>query len=283
MASERTQEAYAYDWRAFVLWRGYDHQAPTVDELRLWAEHRAENGISWATIRRGLDSVGQRLEHGSLADLRTTTDQIRRLIGVRQVKARPIRAEDLARALRKLPDTPRGMRTRALFLCMWNGALRVSEAEAMQWDHMEWSAHGVALLLPRSKTDQYGEGETVALPRHPIERLCTCKALELWRNIAPNGPWVWQHIGKRGNTNGEPVSSLRQLVHGELRKAGFGVGYSSHSFRAGWITEAAAAGITESAMMMQTRHRTPRILQGYIREARLWDDNPAAQVARRLG
>ena len=131
-------------------------------------------------------------------------------------------------------------------------------------------------VLGHSKTDQYSEGVEIALPRHPIAALCPCAALEAWRerNTTTHDP-VWV-------ANGAPISQLTHLVNRWLRQQ-LGVGYSSHSFRAGWITEAAAAGITEAAMMLQTRHRTTGQLMPYIRSVRLWSDNPAAQVARRLG
>jgi len=278
MLAPATERAYAADRRVFEAWRAATNDAApvTLDTLIRWGEYRAEHGAKWATIRRGIVSVAQSYQ---IASVKTPAlRRIRRSVQNRQRRqARPLRAVELAKLARRCEDTFHGARMRALLLVMWTGALRVSEATAMRWRDLEWCEHGIALTVPRSKTDQYGDGAIVAIPAHAIAQLDPVRALAAWRAYCPpdaDRVWVTQQ--------GAPVRRFQEYLTAYLR-ARLGPGYSSHSLRAGWITEAAAAGITESAMMMQTRHRSAGVLVGYIREARLWDDNPAAQVARRLG
>lgn len=278
MLAPSTARAYAADRRMFEAWRKLAGECDpvTLDSLIRWGEHRAEHGAKWATIRRGLVSVAAAFEVTGLRAPQVR--RIRRSVASRQKRqARPIRAAELAKLARRCPDTFHGARMRALLLVMWTGALRVSEAAAMRWRDLEWCEQGIALTIPRSKTDQYGDGAIVAIPAHAVAQLDPVRALQAWRAYCPEEAdhvWVTQQ--------GAPLRKLQTYVTAYVRER-LGAGYSSHSMRAGWITEAAAAGITESAMMMQTRHRSAGVLVGYIREARLWDDNPAAQVARRLG
>jgi integrase len=54
--------------------------------------------------------------------------------------------------------------------------------------------------------------------------------------------------------------------------------YAGHSLRAGLATSAAAAGVSERAIMNQTGHRSVTMVSKYIREGSLFRDNAAAGV-----
>ena len=54
--------------------------------------------------------------------------------------------------------------------------------------------------------------------------------------------------------------------------------YSGHSLRAGLVTAAAVAGVSERVIMRQTGHRDPRTLRRYIREGELFRENAAGAV-----
>ena len=53
---------------------------------------------------------------------------------------------------------------------------------------------------------------------------------------------------------------------------------AGHSLRAGLATAAAAAGVSERAIMAQTGHRSVTMLRKYIREGSLFLENAAAKV-----
>ena len=70
-------------------------------------------------------------------------------------------------------DTTAGARDAALLLVMSDGLLRISEAVAIDCEHITTEKDGSGrLLIPRSKTDQEGQGAVVFL--HPR----TVKAIE---------------------------------------------------------------------------------------------------------
>jgi len=56
------------------------------------------------------------------------------------------------------------------------------------------------------------------------------------------------------------------------------VNYAGHSLRAGLVTSAAAAGVSERAIMNQTGHRSLPTLRRYIRDGSLFRENAAAAV-----
>ncbi len=54
--------------------------------------------------------------------------------------------------------------------------------------------------------------------------------------------------------------------------------YAGHSLRAGPATSAAAAGVSERAIMNQTGHRSVAVARRYIREGLLFQENASAAV-----
>ena len=50
---------------------------------------------------------------------------------------------------------------------------------------------------------------------------------------------------------------------------------SPHGLRAGFVTEAYAAGARDEQIMAHTRHRDLKTMRGYVRRARLGLDSPA--------
>jgi hypothetical protein len=71
------------------------------------------------------------------------------------------------------PDTITGKRDRALILLGFGGAFRRSEE----------TPEGLRLHIPRSKTDQDGEGVTIAVSRGSSEA-CPVRALREWLDMA---------------------------------------------------------------------------------------------------
>jgi integrase len=54
--------------------------------------------------------------------------------------------------------------------------------------------------------------------------------------------------------------------------------YSGHSLRAGLVTAAAMAGVSERVIMQQIGHKNTEMLRRYIREGSLFRENAAAAV-----
>jgi integrase len=54
--------------------------------------------------------------------------------------------------------------------------------------------------------------------------------------------------------------------------------YSGHSLRAGLVTAAAMAGVSERVIMQQTGHKNTAMLRRYLCEGSLFRENAAAAV-----
>ena len=108
--------------------------------------------------------------------------------------------EDLRRLLELLDRTPLGLRDRALLLLGFAGAFRRSEPVALDVDDLEFTSRGVRVQLRRSKTDQEGRGQFVAIPRVPRSPYCPKQAVSDWMVTAAieSGPvFVRLHRGDR--------------------------------------------------------------------------------------
>jgi site-specific recombinase XerC len=60
-----------------------------------------------------------------------------------------------------------GQRDRALLLLGFAGALLRSEFVALDVAHLKVSDEGFVVTIAKSKTDQEGQGQTIAIPRVP--------------------------------------------------------------------------------------------------------------------
>ena len=70
----------------------------------------------------------------------------------------------LACMVRAQPDTPLGLRNRAILLAGFGGALRRSEIVGLDVGDVELvDGKGVVLTIRRSKTDQHGAGRAVEI------------------------------------------------------------------------------------------------------------------------
>ena len=187
-------------------------------------------------------------------------------------------------ATRPASDTPLGARDRALLLLGFAGALRRSELVGLALGDIEVvPQRGLRLLICRSKTDQRGAGQAIALWANPREPgLCPARALAAWLGFRQGGgdrtggapdaalP-VFVGLSKAGRLSGLALSdkAVWRLVKQAARDAGLAdpEGYSGHSLRAGL-----------AAIMRQTRHRSAKVALGYLRPAELWRNNASQKV-----
>jgi site-specific recombinase XerC len=72
------------------------------------------------------------------------------------------------------------LRDRAILLLGWSGALRRSEIVGLDRADLRFVKQGVEITLRRSKTNQEGDHERVAIPLGPDGRACPVCALADW-------------------------------------------------------------------------------------------------------
>jgi integrase len=197
---------------------------------------------------------------------------IRRTSGTTQRRVRALVKDDLIEALllsdQQAPN--KAARDRALLLVGFAGAFRRSELVGICVEHLDFVEAGVEVLLPRSKTDQEGQGRIVFIPYARSER-CPVKALKDWLKVANIETGLvfrsisrHDHIGNRLTAQSVALTFKAAMVRVRAHEAGH---YSGHSLRAGYVTQATIAGLPTFQIKEVTGHRSDATLAKYVRIA----------------
>jgi integrase len=92
-----------------------------------------------------------------------------------------------------------------------------------------------------------------------------------------SGP-LFRRIDSRSDCMGDrPLTRqvVAMIVKQYTERAGLDpTRFAGHSLRAGFVTSAAAKGITLHNIMRQTRHKSERVAMTYIRPATVFNNNP---------
>ncbi|MCW3472288.1 tyrosine-type recombinase/integrase [Rhodococcus pyridinivorans] len=197
-------------------------------------------------------------------------------------------------------------RDSAILLLGFAGAFRRSELVALTCSDVSLHRlDGLHIRLRKSKTDQEGRGSIRALPFTHSHASCPPCAWLRWAQVVaafdsggrpavirllrnaepfdahvcrgvrprmvPSSPWL-RSIRKNGNLSDTALSGA--AVHKAIRRRAAQAGYDpdivqqlgGHSLRAGFVTQAFRNGASAHAIMRQTGHSTPAMLEVYARE-----------------
>lgn len=280
--SDNTRKAYRTDLDHYRAWGGTVPAAAG----QIAAYITAHAGVlSIATLQRRLVSITKAHTMQGYSDpvqsdlVALTMRGIRRVHGKPQAQVSPILKEDLTVMLSHIPDTVKGKRDRALLLLGFCGALRRSELAAVKVEDLEFTAQGIVLTLPRSKTDQTGQGRKIGIPKGR-GRICPVMTINEWivQSGADAGA-LFRSVTKGGVIADEKLSdrAIADIIKHYARKAGLNPEkYSGHSLRSGLATSAAQHGVSSWKIRQQTGHKSDAMLARYIRDGDLFSDNAAA-------
>jgi site-specific recombinase XerD len=281
-----TRKAYGTDFRIFKAWcDGKGVSALPASPVTVAAFLASESKTAKpSTLGRRIAAI--RYAH-KLAHLDTPTDSeavkatlrgIRRTFGGAKVRKTPAVAAKMHSMVAMAPDRLSGLRDRALLLLGFAGAFRRSELVALDVADIAEAKTGLLVTIRRSKTDQEGEGVTIAIARGDVA--CPAKALREWLDAAgiETGP-IFRAINKAGTVAAERLTdrSVANIVKTYAARAGFDAStFSGHSLRSGFLTSAAAKGASIFKMMDVSRHKSVDTLRGYVRDAELFRDHAGA-------
>lgn len=197
-------------------------------------------------------------------------------------------------------------RDSALLLMGYAGAFRRSELAALECRDIRFDRlDGAHVRVRHSKTDQDGSGSVKALPFTDRHESCPVCAWVRWLQVVAafnaggrvpvirllsradafdvhvcrrsipastaRSP-LFRAIRKNGNLSDTPLSGA--AVHAAIRRRAARAGYDpetvaqlgGHSLRAGFVTQAFRNGADAHAIMRQTGHTTPGMVEIYARE-----------------
>jgi integrase len=271
-------------WCGFCDLMGYQPLAGDAMAVGMFLAHLSLTK-SLATARTRLASVatahriaGVRLDTKA-GPIASVLEGFKREQGVKPLKqATPLLAELLKRVLGAYAkDTPAHRRDKAILLIGFASALRRSEIVTLDLTDVESVPQGVLLHLGRSKTDQQGKGELIAIHRGTSSEFCAVTALDRWIETRGRkaGPlFIRLHRGGGVSTERLRPQAVSIIVKRAVLASGLNADtFSGHSLRAGLATSAALAGADLKDIMVQTRHRSHDIALRYIRRAEVWKDN----------
>lgn len=284
-----TRKAYRSDWQDFVTWcnlNGLASLPATQHTIVAYLVERAQT-LKVASLDRRLVSIrqahsmaGHQFDKGN-ALIVETMKGIRNTHGAPQNAKAPILLEDLQGMVKELGDNLQGKRDKALLLLGFTGAFRRSELVSLQVEDMRVTKEGIEILLRKSKTDQTGKGCMLPIPYGSNPDTCPVRSILAWLESAGiKEGTIFRGINKHGHISTKGMNSasvaliIKRNEHLKDREAQF----SGHSLRAGFVTTAAQRGVSEHAIMRQSRHKKSDTVKKYIRIANMWQDSAATKL-----
>ena len=283
-----TAKAYAMDWAGFSGWcvgrrvRALPASPGTVADF---VASLVDDQLAVATINRRLAAIAY--VHEAQGHLRPTRHPLvaaavsgaTRTIGEDQRRARPITL-DLLRAMcarRFVLSDPVHRRDRALLTIGWAAALRCSEIVGLDVSDITLvdeapglpgladtgvPAGMIVRLSKGSKTNQTRKREEVVVPAAHSTLICPVRAVQWQIAQVISGPLFRSAHHDRRLTAEYPGDLVKALT-AELKIDPSD--YTSHSLRAGFVTEMRARGVPDHLIARQTRHKNLAMLRIYDR------------------
>jgi site-specific recombinase XerD len=279
-----TKRAYSKDFKLFRGWcaeRSLSALPASAEVVAAFLACEAERGCRPSSIGRRIAAIRYAHKLAGLAlptddeRVRATIRGIRRSIGAAPVKKAPATVERILMMVPIADDRLATIRDRALLLLGFAGALRRSELVALDVADIAETSEGLRVTIRRSKTDQEGCGNVIAIPRGTAA--CPVAALKTWLGVADitDGP-VFRPIGKANRVQATRLTdrSVANIVKSHAARVGLdATHFAGHSLRSGFLTSAAARGASIFKMADQSRHRSMDTLRGYVRDAQIFKNH----------
>lgn len=280
--AESTRTVYEFAWGQWERWCAARGATPLPAEPALvcaYLTERAAEGRSVGTIDLVCGAIAYRHRMHGLDDpvltegVRQVRRGLRRIIGAApRPQARPLGTEEVRQIVEHIDrTTARGARDAAIILLGYASALRRSELAALTLADVEHKPGGVLLTIRRSKTDQYADGQFVAVVHGQHAATDPITALDAWLAVRGTDPGRLFTSLRNKVVTQEPISG--EAISIVLRKRARAAGLpaeriTAHSLRAGHATSAALAGVALDRIAAQTRHkRLSTLIERYIRPA----------------
>jgi site-specific recombinase XerD len=271
--SAATIRSYFSDVEAFEAWcidAGHDAFPASIETVCAFLEDQGRNKVA-STVRRRLYAIRKAHRLLRLPDPTQDEEINLALRRVRRAKpGRPRQAKGLTRAyldrfLAGQPDTPWGLRNRAMLCLGYELLTRRSELVALRVDDLEERDDGtLRVLIRRAKNDPFGEGRLAFTSARTARRVADWLA---WRGseIAPLFCPIY---------HGKPIDrelsadTVKRLVKEGADLAGIAPcdkgGFSGHSMRVGAAQDLLRRGFDTAAIMRAGGWSSVNVLSRYL-------------------
>jgi len=288
--ANNTVRAYKSDFNDFGIFcaqNGFKSLPSEPKIVSLYLTHLSTKEAKMGTLKRRLVSIGviHKLKgyyldtkHPSIIE---NIMGIKRRKGSIQKNKKPL----LINSLKKIIDVIdqqneekiKKLRDRSIILIGFSGGFRRNEIVSLDYDDLDFVPEGLKISLRRSKTDQFGEGFTKALPYFDTSQYCPVISLKNFLDLSKinSGPVFRRFVkGSKLSENRLTDQTVALLIKEYLNLAGIdSKNYSGHSLRSGFATSTAASGADERSIMTMTGHKSTEMVRRYIKEANLFKNN----------
>ncbi|TNC71472.1 tyrosine-type recombinase/integrase [Rubellimicrobium roseum] len=282
-----TMRSYYTDVEIFVIWCQQRGEAPfpaAVLTVCAFLEAQAP-ALAPSTVRRRLYAI--RKAHALLdlpdptqhEEINLTLRRIRRSKFERPKQATGMTREYLERFLAVQPDTPLGLRNKAMLSLGYDLLTRRSELIALQIDDLSWRADGtLRVLIRRSKADPFGQGRIAFTSRRSADLI---NAWLDWRGLTIRPLFCPIYQGKAINRDLSDTT-VKRLIKTAAKRAGLydvvAEGFSGHSMRVGAAQDLLCAGHDTVSIMRAGGWKSINVLARYLEHAEhnVWEERRAA-------
>ena len=290
-----TVRAYRSDFKDFGLFcsqNGFKSLPSEPKVVSLYLTYLSTKDIKMSTLKRRLVSIGviHRLK-GHYLDTKHPSI-IENIMGIKRRKGsiqkgkKPILISHLKQLIDVIDqynkDDIKRLRDRSIILIGFSGGFRRNEIVSLDYEDLDFVPEGLKINIKRSKTDQFGEGFTKALPYFDSSKYCPVVSLKNWLEISriTAGPLFRRFVkGSKLSKNRLTDQTVALLIKEYLNLAGIdSKNYSGHSLRSGFATSAAESGVEERSIMAMTGHKSTEMVRRYIKEANLFKNNALNKI-----
>lgn len=290
-----TRIAYEKGWRCFAEYCARAGVDPLAASPRLVVEFFTEmatqprpNGrpLSLPTLTMYRSAIKRRHVEAGLrsptidAEVETAFRGLARLIEHTPRRVKALREHHISAMLDVADGSSTiGLRDAAVLAVGFSAALRRSEICGLHVGDVQFiNADKMVIHIRRSKTDQAGKGQSVAVPNG--KHIGAVARLHAWLDAAGHaeGP-VFQTLSRGGRLRGRPLhhGDIARLVKRYAAEIGLDPkDYAGHSLRAGFVTSAAVHEARLDKIMEVSRHKSAGMVLRYVRDANAFTDHAGA-------
>ncbi len=293
--ANNTVRAYKSDFNDFGVFcaqNGFKSLPTEPNIVSLYLTHLSTKEAKMSTLKRRLVSIGviHKLK-GHYLDTKHPSI-IENIMGIKRRKGSIQKAKKplLINSLKLIIDAIdqqnkqeiKKFRDRSIILIGFSGGFRRNEIVSLDYDDLDFVPEGLKINIKKSKTDQFGEGFTKALPYFDSSQYCPVISLKNWLDISKitSGPLFRRFLkGSKLSENRLTDQTVAILIKEYLNLAGIdSKNYSGHSLRSGFATSAAESGAEERNIMAMTGHKSTEMVRRYIKEANLFKNNALNKI-----
>ena len=244
--SINTVRAYKSDFNDFGLFcakNGFKSLPSEPKIISLYLTYLSTKNVKVSTLKRRLVSIGviHKLK-GHYLDTKHPSI-IENIMGIKRRKGsvqkgkKPLIINILKQLINvideKSKEEIKKLRDRSIILIGFSGGFRRNEIVSLDYDDLDFVTEGLKINIKRSKTDQFGEGSTKALPYFDNKQYCPVISLKRWIDLTKisSGPLFRRFSkGSKLSENRLTDQSVALIIKEYLRLAGIdSKNYSGHS------------------------------------------------------